>query len=137
MAHRTPWDFEEAATAKRMLDSGMSYKEVAKALGRTVNSVDKGIFKFFGPRRKAGVDRYIVGEPIPLTRECETYRKDAKLGSAALRIACLDMFQRTANRYKISVDDAMACHLGFHSPPKLIRSPHGTASASRYLARAA
>jgi hypothetical protein len=44
-------------------------------------------------------------------------RKDAKLGSQILREACLDLYQRTANRYKISMDDAMACHLGYHARP--------------------
>ena len=44
-------------------------------------------------------------------------RKDAKLGSAILRTACLDLFQRTANRYQIRMADAMACHLGYHSKP--------------------
>lgn len=45
------------------------------------------------------------------------HRKDAKLGSMILREACLDMFQRTANRFQIKMEDAMACHLGFHSKP--------------------
>lgn len=44
-------------------------------------------------------------------------RSDAKLGSQVLREACLDLFQRTANRFQIKMDDAMACHLGHHSKP--------------------
>jgi hypothetical protein len=47
------------------------------------------------------------------------HRKDAKLGSMVLRELCLDLFSRTANRYNISMDDAMACHLGYHSKPAL------------------
>lgn len=62
------------------------------------------------------------------------YRKDCKLGSEVLRQACLDLFQRTANHYKIQLADAMACHLGNHAPPKVIRSPYGTSSALRRLA---
>ena len=62
------------------------------------------------------------------------HRKDAKVGSEVLRQACLDLFQRTANRHMVSMDDAMACHLGYHSPPKIIRSPYRTASAMRRLA---
>jgi hypothetical protein len=60
-------------------------------------------------------------------------RKDAKLGSSILREACLDLFQRTANRYQVSMSDAMARHLGYHAPAKIIRSPaslyHGRLAA--------
>jgi hypothetical protein len=45
------------------------------------------------------------------------YRKDCKLGSQILREACLDLFCRTANRFHISMDDAMAKHLGTHVRP--------------------
>lgn len=60
---------------------------------------------------------YYDGPPIPLTKECQAYRQDAKLGSQILREACLDLFCRTANRYRISMNDAMACHLGYHARP--------------------
>lgn len=52
-----------------------------------------------------------IGLEIPEMR----HREDCKLGSMILREACLDLFQRTSNRYQIKLDDAMACHLGFHS----------------------
>lgn len=60
---------------------------------------------------------YYDGPAIPLTTECMRLRQDAKLGSQILREACMDLFCRTANRYMIALDDAMACHLGYHSKP--------------------
>lgn len=47
------------------------------------------------------------------------FDQDARLGSQILRVACLDLFQRTASRYMIGLDDAMACHLGYHSRPAI------------------
>ena len=60
---------------------------------------------------------YYDGPPIPLDKDDISLRLDAKLGSQILREACLDLFCRTANRYQISLDDAMACHLGYHAKP--------------------
>lgn len=45
------------------------------------------------------------------------HEKDARLGSQLLREACIDLFCKTSNRYMISLDDAMACHLGYHARP--------------------
>jgi len=42
-------------------------------------------------------------------------KADAKLGSMILREACLDLFQRTANRNDIPMDEAMDSHLGKHT----------------------
>lgn len=54
-------------------------------------------------------------EGVGLEQSETRRRRDAKLGSQILREACLDLFQRTANKYMIRMDDAMACHLGYHS----------------------
>jgi hypothetical protein len=64
---------------------------------------------------------YRSGPAIPLTYECQRYRIGCKHGSQLLREFCLDLFQRTANRERISMDAAMACHLGHHSP--IVRKP--------------
>jgi hypothetical protein len=81
-------------------------------------------------REKSVWSREGIGLELPEIR----YRADCKLGSQILREACLDLFQRTANRYLISMSDAMACHLGYHSPPKLIRSAYKTSSARKLAA---
>jgi hypothetical protein len=85
--------------------------------------------------RERSLERSVWSQDgIGLDPVTDSYRKDAKLGSVVLREACLDLFCRTANRYQISLDDAMACHLGFHAPARLIKAPFKTASAQRLAA---
>lgn len=70
------------------------------------------------PPRFMNLEWAVWSKPgIGLEKPEEAYRKDCKLGSMILREACLDLFCRTANRYHIGLDDAMACHLGYHAKP--------------------
>lgn len=64
------------------------------------------------------LERSVWSKPgIGLEKTEQAYRQDCKLGSQLLREACLDLYCRTANRYQINLDDAMACHLGLHARP--------------------
>lgn len=69
------------------------------------------------PRHKNLAASVWSQDGIGLEQSDASYRKDCKLGSQILREACLDLFCRTANRYMVSLDDAMACHLGYHAKP--------------------
>ena len=74
--------------------------------------------------RERMMEKSVWSQPgIGQQKPDETYRKNCAIGSEILREACLDLFQRTANRYQIGLSDAMACHLGHHSPPRIVRSP--------------
>ena len=108
------WTPEEDEKMIALLDSGVRvYRITGLFPGRTPAAV----------KSRARVLR-------PYEPEFMTERK----ASALLREACLDLFFRTANRYRISMDDAMARHLGHYEPPKIIRAPLKTASAQRLAA---
>jgi hypothetical protein len=113
--HGTHWSQEELIAAKAMFDAGSSYAEIGEKLGRTDTAIYDRLLREFKISRMR--PEYFDGPAIGLTVECQRIRKDAKLGSQILREACLDLFQRTANKYMIRMDDAMACHLGHHSKP--------------------
>lgn len=49
-----------------------------------------------------------IGKDESYSRQLE----DDRFACSLLRESILDLFARTANRYQISMDDAMACHLG-------------------------
>lgn len=129
--YRSKWDLGEASKALEMRRKGFAIKEIAEALGRTPDGVTQALTRFFGTSEKV---RHETGEPIALTDDDIAAAKDGKIGSEVLRIACLDLFQRTASRYSIRLEDAMACHLGFYEPPSIVRAPFKTASAQRGLA---
>lgn len=116
MKKGTPWSRDELTTALEMYEAGSNYDEIGEAIGRTHGGVYDMLRKRFGVCRAR--PEYFDGPPIGVTMECERNKKDAKLGSMILREACMDMFCRTANKYHISLDDAMACHLGYHAQPK-------------------
>lgn len=129
----THWTEEHLQIAKKMYEDGADYEDIGDAIGRSGPAVYDMLRKRIGATRVPR-NRHI-GPPIGITMECARRRLDGQLGSEVLRTACLDLFQRTANRYQISMADAMACHLGFHAPAKLIRAaPHKTQSALRELA---
>jgi hypothetical protein len=128
------WTDEECIIAKRLHDSGMSWREVGLHFGRSRSATQSAVARFLGFKPANQNNLCDPGEPIGLEMPEISYKKDCRIGSATLRTACLDLFQRTAGRYHISMSDAMACHLGYHAPPKLIRSPYGTQSALRSLA---
>jgi hypothetical protein len=91
MRHRAPWDYEQAAEAKHLLDEGVTVEEVAYHMGRTADGVRKAIFNFFGPQRAEAVDRYTVGPAIGRTMECQRLERDARLGSIILAQAVNDL----------------------------------------------
>lgn len=114
----TQWTEDDLGIAKRMYDAGEDYDVIGEAVGRSAAAAYDMLRKRFGATRalKPG---YLNETPIGVTVECARYRQDAKVGSDVLRIACLDLFQRTANRYRVSLADAMACHLGYHAPIRI------------------
>jgi hypothetical protein len=127
------WTTEEIQRALDLYATGISWRKVGSEIGRTKSATLCAVKRHLGhiPERR---DRGVSGPAIGLEPSETAYRKDCKLGSMILREACLDLFCRTANRHNTSMDDAMARHLGLHSPPKLIRAPYKTQSAMRSLA---
>lgn len=102
------WTNHEVLKLRELALSGKSAKQIASEMGRPL----------FGVRWKARALQIEIDDFRGKDIEAATDpNKDARLGSQILREACLDLFQRTANRYYISLSDAMACHLGHHSRP--------------------
>lgn len=121
------WTNHEILTLREMALLGKSARQISLEIGRSIFSVRwKARDLQIDITDFRGKDDEAVTDPD----------KDARLGSQILREACLDLFQRTANRYYISLNDAMACHLGFHAPPRFASAPYKTASAMRRLAAA-
>lgn len=109
-----PWTHDEIQKALHLYATGLTWQAVGNYLGRSKSSCLSAASRHL-TRKPEERDRCSSGPAIGLTMECERLRLDAKLGSMVLREACLDLFQRTANSHHISMDDAMACHLGYHS----------------------
>lgn len=114
------WNRDEVIQARHLFATGLTWRQVGDLMGRTGAACRDAVSRHFGSIDKA---MSYEGPPIGKTMECERTAKDAKLGSQILLQACLDLFQRTANRYQIGMSDAMACHLGYHAPPRIVRSP--------------
>lgn len=117
---RVTWTPDRVEVALQLRSEGLRSNEIADRLGGTAGSVRKAISKYLNLPKKPHVSRppqYCSGEPISIEKSENSYRKSCKVNSEVLRQACLDLFQRTSNRYKIGLDDAMACHLGFHAKP--------------------
>jgi hypothetical protein len=116
------WTRQESDALVRLVEGGKQSPEIATILGRTVLQV-RNKAKHLQLKLKRG------GALPKITPE------DRQAASCnALRNACLALFARTADRYKISDQEAMSCHLGFYSPPSVIRAPLKTASAERLAA---
>lgn len=132
---RRLWTDDEIIHATQLRDMRVPYAEIAERMGRTLAGVKRAFSRYVG-KREDRVHSYYDGPAIGLTMECQRYRQDAKLGSAVLREACLDLFQRTANRFNVGMDDAMACHLGYHAPVNIPGREriYKTASAMRLAA---
>lgn len=116
MADPKPWAEEDVREALRLHDTGLTWRQVGAVFGKSKSSAQAACRRFQGLKPKEQ-DYASCGPPIGLEQSEVSHRKDCKLGSQVLREACLDLFQRTANRYRISMDDAMACHLGYHAKP--------------------
>lgn len=116
------WNRRDTDLLVSMIESGMQSPAMARILGRSSESVrNKAKYLQLSIRR---------GNPEPKITEADKQAASCN----ALREACLNLFQRTANRYQISMTDAMACHLGFYQAPKFIRAPLKTSSAARLAA---
>lgn len=113
----THWTESELATAKAEYLNGADYGAIGAMIGRSAAAVYDMLRKKLGAL-PTPQPSYFDGPPIGITMDDERHQKDCRLGSQILREACMDLFCRTANRYMVSLDDAMACHLGYHAPPK-------------------
>jgi hypothetical protein len=133
MANPTPWPIEDINKALALKAAGLTWREVGERFGKSRSSAQAACARYRGTKPKHQ-DNALCGPPIGLEMSEINFRKEMAMGSALLREACLDLFSKTANRYQIGMDDAMACHLGHHAPPKLERAPLKTSSAMRLAA---
>ena len=112
MSYRSRWTPDEAMRARILFESGKSWEEVGEIFGRTASGCESAVNRHCRRAKTIIAGSYYDGPAIAVTKDCERYRKDCRLGSTALKDAILDAQCAFANRHDIALTDAQNLLMG-------------------------